>query len=64
MYDYDWPGNVRELENTLERCMILSDGDQVEVDSLPANMLHNLKLCFGNNAVMFSEDSPVIPFEN
>lgn len=64
MYDYDWPGNVRELENTLERCMILSDGDQVEVDSLPANIAAQFKnFNFGNNAVMFSEDSPVIPFE-
>ena len=64
MYDYDWPGNVRELENTLERCMILSDGDQVEVDSLPANIAAQFKnFSFGNNAVMFSEDSPVIPFE-
>jgi len=64
MYDYDWPGNVRELENTLERCMILSDGDQVEVDSLPANIAAQFKnFSFGNNAVMFSDDSPVIPFE-
>ncbi len=24
---YDWPGNVRELRNTLERALILEDGD-------------------------------------
>ena len=24
---YDWPGNVRELSNTVERIMILEDGD-------------------------------------
>ncbi len=24
--DADWPGNVRELRNTVERCVILSDG--------------------------------------
>ncbi|MBA4406735.1 sigma-54-dependent Fis family transcriptional regulator [bacterium] len=64
MYDYDWPGNVRELENTLERCMILTDGDHVEIDSLPANIVAQFKnFSFGNNAVMFSDDSPVIPFE-
>ena len=22
---YDWPGNIRELENTLERCLLISD---------------------------------------
>lgn len=64
MYDYDWPGNVRELENTLERCMILTDGDHIEIDSLPANIAAQFKnFSFGNNAVMFSDDSPVIPFE-
>ena len=64
MYDYDWPGNVRELENTLERCMILSDGDHIEIDSLPANIVAQFKnINFENNAVMFSGDSPVIPFE-
>lgn len=36
---YDWPGNIRELRSTIERAMILSDGDelntkyiQIEVD--------------------------------
>jgi DNA-binding NtrC family response regulator len=64
MYDYDWPGNVRELENTLERCMILSDGDLIEVDTLPANIASQFKsINVGSNAVMFGNDSPVIPFE-
>ena len=26
---YDWPGNVRELENTVERLMIVSDGETI-----------------------------------
>jgi formate hydrogenlyase transcriptional activator len=30
--DYDWPGNVRELENIVERAMIVSTGDVLEVD--------------------------------
>ncbi len=29
---YDWPGNVRELENLVERAMIVSRGDTLEVD--------------------------------
>jgi two-component system response regulator AtoC len=33
---YHWPGNVRELENMIERAMILSDGNSVEIDALPA----------------------------
>ncbi len=26
---YDWPGNIRELRSTIERAMILSDGDEL-----------------------------------
>jgi formate hydrogenlyase transcriptional activator len=26
-----WPGNIRELENFLERCVILTPGDQLHV---------------------------------
>jgi formate hydrogenlyase transcriptional activator len=30
---YDWPGNVRELENIIERAMIISPADTLEIDS-------------------------------
>jgi two-component system response regulator HydG len=32
---YDWPGNVRELENAMERAVILTPGDTIEVETLP-----------------------------
>ena len=32
---YPWPGNVRELENAIERSVILSKGEYLDVDSLP-----------------------------
>ena len=32
---YRWPGNVRELENVIERAVILTDNDAVEVGALP-----------------------------
>ncbi len=33
--EYSWPGNVRELENTVERAVVLSRGETIELDELP-----------------------------
>ena len=35
LMDYRWPGNVRELENVVERAVVLSTGDAMDVDLLP-----------------------------
>ena len=32
---YDWPGNIRELENIIERSMILTRGNRLEIKGLP-----------------------------
>jgi len=32
---YPWPGNVRELENTIERLLIMRNGDEISLDELP-----------------------------
>ena len=32
LMDYDWPGNVRELENVVERAVVLSTQERVDVD--------------------------------
>jgi two-component system, NtrC family, response regulator AtoC len=36
--DYGWPGNVRELENCIQRMLLLSDGDLLDMGSLPASI--------------------------
>jgi DNA-binding NtrC family response regulator len=33
---YPWPGNVRELEHTIERILILEDGDIIQPEHLPS----------------------------
>ncbi len=36
---YDYPGNVRELRNVLERATLLCDGDKIQLDHLPAEVV-------------------------
>jgi len=35
---YHWPGNVRELENVIERGVVLAQGSQIELSSLPKDL--------------------------
>jgi DNA-binding NtrC family response regulator len=35
LMDFSWPGNVRELENTIERAVVLSTSERMDVDLLP-----------------------------
>jgi len=35
MLAYDWPGNVRELRNTLERAVVLAEGEIITLHDLP-----------------------------
>ena len=32
---YSWPGNVRELENTVERLLIMRNGNRIGLGELP-----------------------------
>jgi Response regulator containing CheY-like receiver, AAA-type ATPase, and DNA-binding domains len=38
---YSWPGNLRELRNVVRRSVLLSQGDQVEIISLPSEILND-----------------------
>lgn len=40
LMDYDWPGNVRQLEHTVERAVILSRGDVLDIP-LPEDELRH-----------------------
>jgi DNA-binding NtrC family response regulator len=35
LLEYNWPGNVRELKNTIDRAVIMADGDEIAVRDLP-----------------------------
>ena len=51
---YHWPGNVRELENCIERGLLLCEGNQLDVESLPDNLRGKSN---GNAAVGIPSDS-------
>ena len=36
---YSWPGNLRELKNLMEKLVIMSKGEKIDVDDLPSNVL-------------------------
>ncbi|MFZ5997477.1 MAG: sigma-54-dependent transcriptional regulator [Nitrospirota bacterium] len=36
---YSWPGNVRELKNLVERFVILSKNDEIDINDIPSNIL-------------------------
>jgi len=35
LLEYSWPGNVRELKNTIDRAVIMAEGDEVSARDLP-----------------------------
>jgi DNA-binding NtrC family response regulator len=35
LVDYEWPGNVRELKNTIERAVIMAEGEELRSEDLP-----------------------------
>ncbi|MGC8578835.1 MAG: nif-specific transcriptional activator NifA [bacterium] len=42
MINYSWPGNIRELENMIERAVIMTRGNIIDIDDLPLPMVSKL----------------------
>src|SRR5262245_7463368 len=38
LWEYDWHGNIRELENLIERLVIISDNEIIDLKDLPTNI--------------------------
>lgn len=43
LLEYPWPGNVRELENTIERAVVLAEGEVITVSDLPERLREPLE---------------------
>ena len=39
LLEYEWPGNIRELENLIERILVSTQEDVIDVKSLPVHLL-------------------------
>jgi Nif-specific regulatory protein len=40
---YGWPGNVREMQNLIERLVIMSDRELIEIDQLPSYLVEEIE---------------------
>ncbi len=38
LMNYRWPGNVRELENVIERALVLTEHETIQIEDLPLNL--------------------------
>lgn len=54
---YQWPGNVRELENVVQRLVVMTEGDEIDVPSLPAVMRFTLPRQRGVNRTLAEVES-------
>ncbi|MDH4211740.1 MAG: sigma-54 dependent transcriptional regulator [candidate division WOR-3 bacterium] len=45
LIEFHWPGNVRELENIIDRMVIMSDSEIIDVEHVPIYIVGN-RVCF------------------
>ena len=41
--EHSWPGNIRELENIIERTVLFTDADEIDVDDLPPDLVNQVQ---------------------
>jgi transcriptional regulator with PAS, ATPase and Fis domain len=59
MLEYSWPGNVRELRNTVERLVVVSEGEHIGLDDLPEPIQEELQRLGGQEAFQpVSQEGP------
>jgi two-component system response regulator HydG len=63
MTRYDWPGNVRELENAIERAVVLSRGEVVEVGDLPSEVPSGAGAVSDGKVMTFAVGTPIDEIE-
>jgi len=57
---YNWPGNIRELKNTIERSVILMDGNSLSISTLPSEIFNKgAEASIGTLSLSFAEKSHI-----
>ena len=57
---YHWPGNVRELENVIQRLVVMTEGDLIEVPDLPSLMRFSALQKLGLNRTLAEVEAEYI----
>jgi two-component system response regulator HydG len=57
---YDWPGNVRELENVIQRLLLMTDSDTIDVPDLPSLMRFSAQRVAGLNRTLAEVEAEYI----
>ncbi|HXG37722.1 MAG TPA: sigma-54 dependent transcriptional regulator [Bacteroidota bacterium] len=63
LYEYPWPGNVRELENTLQRAVVMADGQEITEKELPLTLQSFAQQNEKNLNGIFAPEGGVVPME-
>jgi DNA-binding NtrC family response regulator len=60
LYSYHWPGNTRELENAIERALIVSQSERIELQDLPLQPLPESAITGPNPTLAEIEKSAIL----
>ncbi|HKY29848.1 MAG TPA: sigma-54 dependent transcriptional regulator [Pyrinomonadaceae bacterium] len=61
LIEYNWPGNVRELKNTMDRAVIMAEGDELVARDLPVEVSAGIKASAGGSSDG-ADDGLKVPF--
>ncbi|MCQ2011195.1 sigma 54-interacting transcriptional regulator [Sporolactobacillus sp. STSJ-5] len=59
LIDYSWPGNIRELRNIIERLVVFSRGETLNVNDLPASFRESGQGIRSSKQSLLFEDQPI-----
>ena len=63
LLEYEWRGNARELENCMERALVLSQDDEIGLDSLPEQITRRHAKRHHNAAHSAGQDNDNLPIK-